>query len=249
MKRYILLSLCILLTFVFISCQRQLNVSEIKVAIATDFFPFAYAENDSLKGLEVELLSLLEMRLRVPFTMTSYNFFSLLEAFHNGDYDIAIGAITITESRREIFDFSEPYFKATQTFLARPEDSVVVDSLDGVARYRIGVLNHSTSQLFIENTLMRERRIQAGNLRRYNNLSALLSALTATEVNIIALENTIAELVANKYDLKIVFTHYIDEQYGIAYKQNSNVAPHIERALHRILTSEEWKEIKLKHLL
>ena len=240
---------CALLTLVFISCQKQLNVTEIKVAIATDFFPFAYIENDSLKGLEVELLSLLEKRLRVPFTLSSYNFFNLLESFYNGDYDIAIGAITTTEGRREIFDFSEPYFKATQTFLARQGDTVVVDSLDGVARYRIGVLNHSTSQLFIENTLMRERRIQAGNLRRYNNMDALLSALTATEVHIIAMENTIAELVATNHDLRIVFTHYIDEHYGIAYKRNSVVAPHIERALHRILTSDEWEEIKLKYLL
>jgi polar amino acid transport system substrate-binding protein len=249
MKRIILISLCFPLLFLLISCNRSLKVSEIKVAVAADFFPFAYTENDSLEGLEIELLSLLESRLRVPFNITTYYFVNLLEAFYNGDYDIAIGGVTITEGRREIFDFSVPYFNATQTILSRPNTSIVVDSLDGIGRYRLGVLNHSTSQLFIENTLMRERRMPAGNLRRYNTMEALLAALTANEVNIIALENTIAELFANKHDLNIVYTHYIDEFYGILYKQNSSVAPHIERALNRILSSEEWKEIKQKHLL
>ena len=240
-----------------ISCNRSLNVSEIKVAIAADLYPFAYTgagdssatDVETLEGLEIELLALLESRLRVPFNITTYSFSNLLEAFHNGDYDIAVGAITITEGRSEIFDFSTPYFTATQTFLARPETSIVVDSLDAVTGHRIGVLNHSTSQLFIENTLLRERRLPAGNLRRYNNLNALLSALTATEVNIIILENTIAELAAEQYNLEIVYTHYIDEYYGLAYKQNSFVSPHIDRAMGRILSSDEWKEILKKHLL
>jgi polar amino acid transport system substrate-binding protein len=226
-----------------------LDLDEIKVALVADFFPFAFAQNDSLVGIEIALLSTIEGRLGIPLNITQYSFQNLLESLYYGEYDIAIGAISITEGRRELFDFSVPYFNATQTFLSRMDSAVVIDSLDAISRLRVGVINHSTSQLFIENTMLRQGRIPAGNLRRFSSLSSLTEAILAAEVDIIILEKTVAELVAERYPLMIVYEHYIEELISMVFKQDSRVAQDIDRILIRYLNSEEWKNIKRNYLL
>jgi len=232
-----------------VSCKETLKVPELKVAVSPDLFPFTFTERDTLKGLEIELLKLIEKRFRVPVNITTFRFTQLLENFHNGDFDIAVGGITITEGRSELFDFSVPYYSATQTVLSRKNPPIPVDSLAGIARHRIGVVSNSTSLLFLENSLMRDRMLSPNNVRRFSNQNSLISALTAGEVNLILLENSIAKLVAQKHDLQIVYTHYIKEYYGLAFKKDSPLQVQIDRALDRILNTEEWIEIMSNFLL
>jgi len=249
MKKILIAVITIITLLNVMSCAEQLRVSELKVAISPDLFPFAFTERDTLRGLEIELLNLIEKRFKVPVNFTAFHFSQLLENFHNDDFDIAVGGVTITEGRREIFDFSMPYYDATQTVLARTSPAVVIDSLAGITRHRIGVLNSSTSLLFLENSLMRNRMLSPNNVRRFNNKNSLISALTAGEVNLILLENSVAEIVAKRHGLEIVYTHYIKEQYGLVFRKGSLILPPIDRALEKILNSDEWKEIKSSFFL
>ena len=232
-----------------LSCSNRLKVSELKVALASDFYPFAYTESDTLKGMEIELLSLLENRLKVPVKVTVYYFGNLLETFLNEDYDFALGGVTITDSRRDIFDFSMPYYDATQTVVALQNNPIAVDSLAGIASHRVGVLNNSTSLLLLENSLLRERTLPVNNLRRFNSLEALFTALENDEVSLILLENSVAELACEEKDFRVAYKHFLAEHYALVFKRGSNHRSQINRTLERILGSEEWVEIKKVNLL
>jgi len=238
----------ILLTGI-LSCSNRINISEIKIALANDFFPFAYTENDTLKGLEIELLNLLEKNLRSTISISTYSFSQLLEILYDKDYDFAIGGITITEPRRDVFDFSIPYYNATQTFLTLENSSIVIDSLFASTRHRIGVRNNSSSIYFLENTLLKDRSLPVNNLRRYNSLTAMFNALENNEIALVLLEKSIAELISDEYGFKIVYSVDSEENYALFFNKNSTKINTINRALERVLNSEEWIRSKKSYLL
>ena len=246
---YIFLFLIFSSYIFFSSCSKKLNINELKVALSGDYFPFVYTENDTLKGLEIELLNLIEKNLKVPISISEYSFNQKLETFMESDNNIAIGGVTITDSRKGIFNFSLPYYDATTTVISKENSSIVVDSLKSLANHRLGVLNNSASLLLLENTLLRERILPANNLRRYNSLQSLLTGLNNNEIALILLDNTVAELVCEENDFKIIYKHISPIQYAIVFHKESNLVNYINKVLETILISTEWKEIKKNYLL
>ena len=210
----------ILILLLTISCSRFNNTKIYKVAIATDFYPFAYYDAEgNLTGIEIDYLKQIEINHNAIIELTPFKSSNLLESFYNGDFDFAIGGITITDERKEIFDFSEPYYYATQTVLTLYSSNITVESLPDIANYRIGVLSNSSSFLFIENEFLKNRLLVAHNLNRYNDLESLIDALKNRQVNLILLEKTPAIKAGDEHGLKIIFENFDVEEYAIVYKK------------------------------
>jgi ABC-type amino acid transport substrate-binding protein len=235
-----------LVVFMIVSCA-DTTKSTVNVAISPDFYPFAFAVSDTLQGIEVELLSHLERRLSARMNITRIHFSLLLESFLNGEDDIAIGGITITENRKALFDFSMPYYDATQTFLMH-RAATPIDSLEAIRPLRIGVLNNSSSLFFVEDTMIRQMAFSANNLRRYPNQTALVNALKNNEVGAILTEHTVARFLSERHDFSIVYTHDLVEEYAIVTKKGSTMSRSVNRALDKILKSDSW-EVYLKSVL
>ena len=235
--------------FGLIACQEQISIKELNIALATGFPPFTYVENDSLIGLESELIYLLSKNLKIPTKITTYSFSQLLSTFQEEDYHLALGGITVTDRRNEIFDFSAPYYDATQTILTRNDVNITIDSLSVISGQRIGVLNNTTSLLFMENLILKEPSFSANNLRRYNSLGNLINALIEKEVNYIFLEGTVASLLEKKHDIKIVYIDKNIEKYAIVLKKDSKLRSRINKTMISFLETEEWEMILSKWLI
>ena len=229
-------------------CGSRIKNSEIKVALSPDIYPFIYTENDTLKGLEVDLLSLLETRLKIPFTFENLRFGILLKSFYDGDFDIAIGSIEMTDNRREHFDFSHSYYDATQVFLSSKDNPVSLDSLSAVSSHRVGVVNNSTSLFYIEEQLIKLNKFSANNLRRYSTHEALFSAVQSGEVALVLLEHSVAEMVSEAQNLQIVYTSDAAKKYAIVLKKDSPLTSPLNQTLTRIFNSNEWSQSKVRHL-
>lgn len=81
------------------------------VAICPDFPPFCYTNaKKQIMGVEYDLLELIAQRLGKKLKTQSYNNIDLsLKALEDGKADIAIGAITPTPYRQNVFALSDPY--------------------------------------------------------------------------------------------------------------------------------------------
>ena len=231
------ISLLTLLTFTtvfLLSCNQNKRVKELKIAVINDFYPFAYLENDILKGIELDIISHLKTELKTKITFTQYSSTQLLESFYNGDYDIAIGGITVTDIRKEIFNFSQPYYNATQTAVVLQNSTVQIDTLSAISNYRIGVVNNTSSSFFLENNFIKTGFMPINNIRMYNNEDSLIEALKNNQVSIILMENTPVKKIAELHNLKIIFQNYYVEEYAIVFKKNSNYLNIINRVLQTI---------------
>jgi polar amino acid transport system substrate-binding protein len=246
-KITIVLFLSVLL--LLFGCTKSLKIEEINVAVCPDFPPFEYTINDTLDGLDIQLIKSISSKFKVPITFTELPFNQLLESLEKGETDIAISGITVTNSRKKIFDFSVPYYSAKQVILTNESHNITIDSLDTISNYKIAVFRNSGSQLFLENTLVQNHKLSANKIIKTDNLEEMLYLLSSDSIQLLMLENSYAELIKNKYKLKILFESDIEDNFAIAFPKNSQIFNPINQFLLKFLESNEWYIIKERYLL
>lgn len=85
----------------------------VKVGINAEFKPFEYYEGDELKGFDIELMNLIGEKVGKKIEFVNMDFDALIPAVLSGRVDCAISAITVTEDRDKVIDYSREYLKTT----------------------------------------------------------------------------------------------------------------------------------------
>jgi len=93
----------------------------IKVGTCADFAPFEYMENDKMFGFDIDLMNYIAARIGYGVEFVNMSFDKLIPAVISGDVDCAISAITATDERESVVDFTRPYLAANVTY--KDEDS------------------------------------------------------------------------------------------------------------------------------
>ncbi len=122
-----------------------------KLVMATDaaWAPFEYiGANGEVTGSDVELGKYIADKLGVKFEVINVAFDSLSTYLANGEADLAIAAMTITEERKETLDFSEPYTNAEQYIIVL-ESNNDVKTIEDMAGYAIGVHLGTTGDFLV----------------------------------------------------------------------------------------------------
>lgn len=83
------------------------------VGISPDYEPFEYYKNDELTGFDVDLIKLIANELGYEIEFKTYSFENLVSAVSNGNVDLVISAMTITEERKQLIDFTNVYVSET----------------------------------------------------------------------------------------------------------------------------------------
>lgn len=81
----------------------------LRVITNNEIKPFGYIKNGKLVGYDIEIVTLFAQAYGYKLDITAVPFQSLLAGVAGGAYQMGISGLTITEERKEAFDFSEPY--------------------------------------------------------------------------------------------------------------------------------------------
>ena len=79
------------------------------VGVNAEFFPFEYYEDEELKGFDIELMNRIGEKIGYEIKFVNMPFDKLIPAVNNGEIECAISAITVTEEREKVVDFTTPY--------------------------------------------------------------------------------------------------------------------------------------------
>ena len=137
------------------------DASKDQLVIATNagFEPFEYKEGDTYYGIDMEIMALLAEHLGKELVISNMEFESVCTAVAEGMCDIAAAGLTVTETRKEILDFSESYYNASQVLIVKGDDTTfdacktieeVETILNGLtAETKIGVQSGTTGQFYV----------------------------------------------------------------------------------------------------
>lgn len=135
----------VIVSFALSGCQGQptkelpLRLREIKdrgkLIVGTALTPpFEYLDTvtGELKGLDVDLANAIAVKLGASIIWREMAFADLIPALQNGDVDMVIAGMYITDARKELVDMSNGYVDTGLSFVTRAIDSIsTTQDLDG----------------------------------------------------------------------------------------------------------------------
>lgn len=81
--------------------------------------PISFNQGSTLTGFEIDLLTRFAKQYGYGLTITESNITGMLAGITGGKYDVAGGALAITEERRKSIDFTESYYSYGQWIIVR----------------------------------------------------------------------------------------------------------------------------------
>lgn len=111
---------------------QSLKGKEIKVATGI-YAPFAFKGDDGkLQGFDVDLMEALSKKLGFTYQITPTEYDNMFMSVANGEYDIGMGQVCITDERKQKMAFTEPYWNAGLQFIVRKDSGITSpDQLKG----------------------------------------------------------------------------------------------------------------------
>ncbi|GMK40844.1 glutamine ABC transporter substrate-binding protein [Paenibacillus sp. CCS19] len=119
-----------------------------KLVIATgDYYPFEYLDADTKKlvGYDIDLGQKIADKLGVQVEWKEMQFTALIPTIQNGQADMAIAAMYITDERKKAVDMSEIYMKTGMSLVKREGDESI-NSLEDLKGKKVGVKAGATSE-------------------------------------------------------------------------------------------------------
>jgi polar amino acid transport system substrate-binding protein len=134
-------------------------------------------------------------------------------------FDIALSEITITDERKKIVNFTEPYFSADQGVLVKAGTKVDANS---IKKMRIGVEQGTTAVPFVMEKLKPTEQPKV-----YNEPATMYAAVAAGQIDaaIYDAPNVLARAKQSNGALEVVGRYQLGEQWGgLVNKDSPNLA-------------------------
>jgi polar amino acid transport system substrate-binding protein len=132
------------------------------VGTASGYYPFEMVDKkNELVGFDVDIAKGIAKEMGVQVEFQNYAFSGLIPALQASKIDLVIAGMTITDKRKEVVDFSDPYFVSGQALLVnksvpnvkKPED---LDKKDFVIAVSMGTTADQTASRIFKNATVKK---------------------------------------------------------------------------------------------
>lgn len=122
-----------------------------KYSIGTDaaYAPFeSFNDKGEIVGIDIDVINAVGEAIDVDFEVGNVGWEPLFQQVTNGELDIAVSAITITDDRKLTYDFTEPYYEATQLIVTKEGSEIesLADLKDKKISVQINTTGHYAAQ-------------------------------------------------------------------------------------------------------
>jgi polar amino acid transport system substrate-binding protein len=141
------------------------------------------------------------------------------------DYDLALAQVSITEERKAVVDFSEPYYRSMMGVLALSDSDITAENIKGK---QLGVAVATTANSFVESTLMPTTRV-----RVFDSTEVLIPSVQAGQIDAALQDTAILLGFAQQSGGKLIVVGQYDtgESYGAIYPKGSSSASLLNKAI------------------
>lgn len=117
----------------------------------SDFPPYdMLADDGSFEGIDYDVAAVLAEKLGLELVINDMGFDAALLAVQNGQSDIVMAGVTVSEDRLLVMDFTDSYATGTQVVIVKEGSEVTMDNLGD---YMIGTQLGTTGYIFASDTV------------------------------------------------------------------------------------------------
>ncbi|AQQ54954.1 transporter substrate-binding domain-containing protein [Planococcus lenghuensis] len=254
MKKWSLLALLVSVLLVLAACgegEEEAAVVEgegeeaaevYRVGIDTTYPPFEYEVDGEYKGIDIDLINAIAENQGFEIELEPMDFAGIIPAMQAGQLDVAIAGMSITDERKEVVDFSEPYFDAGLTLVVN-EDNEEITSLEDLEGATVAVKNGTTGAQFA-----RDNADEYGfDVVQFEDSPSMFQEVANGNADVLIEDYPVIAYAISESDLplKTVGERLNGDQYGIAVLkgENQELLEQINAGLAELRESGEYDEI------
>ena len=199
-------------------------------------------------GIDVEVAAAIAEKLGLELVVDNMGFDAALLAVQNGQSDIAMAGITVTEDRLAKMDFTDSYATGVQVVIVKEGSDVTMDNLGD---YMIGTQLVTTGYIYASDT-PENGGYGEDHVIGFETGAVAVQALVSGQVDAVIIDNLPAQeyVKANAANnLTLLEGTWVEEDYAIALqKGNVSLMEAVNGALNELKADGTFQNIVDKYI-
>lgn len=218
--------------------------------VGTDaaYAPFeSQDEKGAIVGFDIDIVRAVAAKAGIEVRFVNTPWEGIFNALKQGDRDLLVSSITITDERRQSMDFSDPYFDARQLIAVRADSRVA--RFDDLKSSKVGVQTGTTG----DETVSKLQGRNSTDIKRFESTPLALKELETGGVDAVVADNgVVVNYVKNNAGARfktVSDPSFIAEHYGIAVRKgDADLLARINRGLAAVRADGSYDRIRTRYL-
>lgn len=222
----------------------------LRVGVKNSVEGFGYQDpiTNEFTGLEVSLGKDIADYLGIDVEYTAVTAATRTELLDSGDIDCVLATFTITEERKESWDFSTPYYTDHVTVLVKDSSNIV--SLEDLIGKTVGVSSGSTSARSLVEAMIEKnvitgegfnvdtfdpaRWIEGVKFQQYDDYPTISMALSVGQVDAFCVDKSILSIY-HTIGRSYIEEEFAPQEYGVTTRKRSGLSQVVDDLI------QKWK--------
>ena len=213
--------------------------------VGTDaaYAPFeSQNEKGEIVGFDIDVVKAIAAKAGIEVKFVNTPWEGIFNALNQGDRDLLVSAVTITDERKQTMDFSAPYFDAQQLIAVKGTSKVA--KFDDLKKLKVGVQTGTTG----DEAVSKLQGKTSANIKRFESTPLALKELEAGGVDAVVADNgVVIHYVNNNAGSKfktVADASFTPEQYGLPVKKgNTELLEKLNKGLAGIKADGSYDKI------
>lgn len=235
-----------------ISTEVRLITSDTLTAcVDSPYPPFAYSQQsdgEDLSGIDIDIITALATNNKLAVTFVETPFEGIFDALMSGKCDVIAAAVPVTPDRSRTYEFTNPYFRMSQSLLVRSADSSAFASVSSLRGKSVGVQRATVGSLHA-------KRLEAAvgiTVQEFPGRFEMLNALRDAKIDVILGDVSANGFDAHESDGRLAVSGLLkgdEENYAfVVSPSNPVLAQTLNSSIQRVDERGLLRKIYVRHI-
>ena len=137
--------------FVATSIATAKDWTTVRVGTEGAYAPFNFIDsNNQLQGFDVDIAKAVCEKMKVECTFVAQDWDGIIPALTAGKYDAIFASMSITDERKQVIDFSRPYYNTPSAFFAAKDSGLADSKPETLAGKTLGAQSSTIQANYLE---------------------------------------------------------------------------------------------------
>lgn len=197
----------------------DLKGRKLTIGSDTTYPPMEYVDEQTkqIVGFDVDMMGEIGKLINAePQFKTFPSFDAIFAALANKEFDLVVSSVSITDERKKIIAFSEPYLSIGQAIVVQQSNTTITKAEDLKNAALVGTQRGTTSEKALKDVGVADAKVKL-----YDTIDLAFQDLANGAVDAVVTDGPPATRYAAQFNgkLKVVGGPFTTEDYGIALQQ------------------------------